>query len=241
MAIAILGKRTYQSGEPGDRLRPSFGHGRYWHLVMLRDRIQETIELKEFVGGEVFIDFGCGSAPYRPLFVNEFSKYVGVDLEGNADSDLTLSHEVRIPVVDGYADCVLSIQVVEHVESPQNYLREAARVLARDGSLVLSTHGFWKYHPDMNDYWRWTKDGLVKKLERAGFEVVHMAGVFGLLGSSLQLLYDGLTKSLPSFFHKIVIVSIQAVIGLVERGKERLLRNDASVYVVLARKVVKAT
>jgi ubiquinone/menaquinone biosynthesis C-methylase UbiE len=45
----------------------------------------------------------------------------------------------RLPHEDGFFDCVISGNVVEHVESPLELLREAARVTRPGGHLVLST------------------------------------------------------------------------------------------------------
>ena len=203
---------------------------------MLRDRLKELIASEELSPGKLIVDFGCGNMPYRSLFQDKFGEYLGADLQGNAQADLIIDADGRISVENESVDCVLSTQVLEHAEDPASYLNEAARVLVPDGSLILSTHGIWKYHPAPSDYWRWTKDGLVMQIERAGFQVLHVAGVFGLLASSLQLLQDGLMPSLPKWSRRLAIMFIQPLIGLVERGKTRQVRNDASVYVVLARK-----
>ena len=42
----------------------------------------------------------------------------------------------ELPPVDETVDCVLSTQVLEHVEDPKLYLAEAYRVLLAEGSLV---------------------------------------------------------------------------------------------------------
>jgi len=71
-------------------------------------------------------------------------------------------------------DIVISSQVLEHVESPADYLAEAHRLLRTGGTLLLSTHGTFQDHPCPGDYWRWTGMGLRKVLSEAGFEVVKL-------------------------------------------------------------------
>ena len=68
-------------------------------------------------------------------------------------------------------DCVLSTQVLEHVEDPQGYLEECHRVLTPGGHLVLTTHGLFEDHACPYDYWRWTADGLKRLVGGVGLEV----------------------------------------------------------------------
>ncbi len=58
----------------------------------------------------------------------------------------------------------------------------------------------------------------------------------GLLASALQLLQDGVARSLPRWCRSVPSVVLQPLIGLVERGRAQKVRADASVYVVLAKK-----
>ncbi|MBE3571232.1 MAG: class I SAM-dependent methyltransferase [Bacillales bacterium] len=133
-------------------------------LTSLRNVLQRIISHPDFTFDSL-LDFGCGNKPYKPLFQNKCHTYVGVDIEGNPDADLIIENG-RLPVENDSFDCVLSTQVLEYVEDPVLYLNEACRVLKSDGTLILSTHGLWQYHPDPTDYWRWTIDGLKKLLRK---------------------------------------------------------------------------
>jgi len=54
-------------------------------------------------------------------------------------------------------------------------------VLKPGGSLLLSTHGSWFYHPHPGDYRRWTRKGLRREVETRGFRLVEMRSVVGPL------------------------------------------------------------
>jgi SAM-dependent methyltransferase len=115
------------------------------------------------------LDFGCGGSPYRGLFSDAL--YLRADLPGRSGID----HEIRdggVPsLASGAVESVLSSQVLEHVPSPEKYLRECHRVLVPGGRLILSTHGFFEEHACPTDYYRWTGDGLRLLLENNGFAV----------------------------------------------------------------------
>ncbi|MDQ5838158.1 MAG: class I SAM-dependent methyltransferase [Acidobacteriota bacterium] len=224
------------SCERGDRVRPKRHSRNYQHLLLLSEKMRRVVASPLLSAGERLLDFGCGNKPYRELFSAKFTEHVGADIEGNEDAEVVIGADGRLPVADREFDCVLSSQVLEHVGDAQLYLRESFRVLRPGGSLVLSTHGVWPYHPDPTDFWRWTKDGLVREISRAGFEVQLVQGVFGLESSALQLWQDATYGRLPRPLQTLYTWFFQTLIGLIERRHPDKLSDDASVYVVLARK-----
>ena len=53
------------------------------------------------------------------------------------------------------------------------------------------------YHPDPDDYWRWTCAGLKHAVGQAGFEIVRFEGIMGLAATGLQLVQDAVYWELP--------------------------------------------
>jgi SAM-dependent methyltransferase len=175
--------------------------------------------------------------PYRPVLEPHVERYIGADLPRNVQADVHLDEFGRVALSDESVDIVLSSQVLEHVPSPQGYLAEANRLLKPGGKLLLSTHGYWKYHPDPTDFWRWTRDGLVKEIEAAGFEVDAVRGVMGLGATGLQLFQDGATGRIPRHLRPIFFYLLNRFMAVVDWLTSEESRNiDACVFVVRASK-----
>lgn len=221
-----------------DRLNPTIFHTRYVHLSQLRDatmqKIQElTAENKELL----LVDFGCGDMPYRSVIEPLVGKYLGVDLEMNPKAEHHIGFDSKTTLPDNYADIILSNQVLEHVDTPSGYLQEAYRILKPGGSIILTTHGYWFYHPTPNDYWRWTSAGLRKTVEAEGFRITSFFGIMGLAASGIQLFQDALCSKMPKFLIPPFALVMQALISLFNRINSQAQRDrDASLYVVHAQK-----
>lgn len=217
------------------RLYPPRTSSRYYSLTRLRQTLERLAV--RLAPDATLVDLGCGSMPYRPLFAPRVARYIGVDLARNPQADLVMPPDGSVPLGDGAADVVLSSQVLEHVDAPAAYLAECRRILRPNGLLVLSTHGYWMYHPDPGDYWRWTGAGLVRQIAGAGLEVVQVEGIMGLGAAALQLLQDALSLRLRGPLRTAWGTLMQGFVA----GADRFYRPeqraaDASVYVVVARR-----
>jgi SAM-dependent methyltransferase len=231
---------TSRASRRGERLRPRRSSRVYYVLTQLRNeltRVADTYFRTTRTPKAVLVDFGCGNMPYRPVFEPLVDRYVGCDLPGNEMADLILPAPDSLPIEAGAADVVLSSQVLEHVVDVGRYLGECRRVLSDQGLLILSTHGVWQYHPDPNDFWRWTSQGLMRQVEQAGFKVERLTGVLGPGAAGLQLFQDAVYSRLPRIMRSCFAFGMQLLISVADRVLGASARNrDASVYVVVARK-----
>lgn len=159
------------SGDPLDcndyirsRLSPQPSDELYLHLAdlykgLIKHSSKENLKV---------LDYGCGGSPYRSLFPQ--STYHRADYINLDGLDYRIAEDASLPEVrDDTYDIVLSTQVLEHVRRPEDYLREARRVLKPGGKLVLTTHGVFYDHACPYDFRRWTADGLSLILDDAGF------------------------------------------------------------------------
>ncbi len=187
----------------------------------------------------LLVDFGCGDMPYRSVIEPMVGKYLGVDLEMNPRAEHHIDFDSKTTLPDNYADIILSNQVLEHVDTPSGYLKEALRILKPGGTIILTTHGYWFYHPTPNDYWRWTSAGLRKTVEAEGFKITSFHGIMGLAASGIQLFQDAICNKLPNFLKPPVAFVMQLWILLFDNWNSQPQRDrDASLYVVLAQKPI---
>jgi SAM-dependent methyltransferase len=201
-----------------------------YHNRRMRELIRALVSQSGIHGGAKVLDYGCADAPYRSELPEGVS-YVGTDIAGNTDADVTLARDGSIPIEDATIDLVLSTQVLEHVDDPALYLSECFRVLKPGGSLVLSTHGIIYYHPDPEDHWRWTRTGLTKILESAGFHIRSFRGVMGLVPAALQLIQDGTIAYLPAPLRRIYALLMQAAIAVSDRRYRQQSRVDSGLII----------
>jgi len=227
---------SYLLGVRSSRTAPKTSNRVYNHLTLLFSKMEEIVLSADLPSGESLLDYGCADKPYEELFRRKFDNHIGADLSGNEKASVTIKANGDLPCDDGSFDCVLSSQVLEHVLDPSQYLRESFRVLKAGGSLILSTHGIWPYHPDPTDFWRWTIDGLQREISLAGFEVIKVKSVFGLESVSLQLWQDATYERLPRFLQSTYTWIFQRAIQFIEGRQPDKLSNDASIYIILARK-----
>lgn len=136
-----------------DRVYPKRWNPYFYVLKLLTFKIEYFA--KEYItkiNNPVLLDMGCGNMPYRLILESVTSKYIGVDITDNQQADIHIAANGQVPLPDSCADIILSTQVLEHVISPQDYLNECYRLLKPGGFIILSTHGYWCYHPVPTDF-----------------------------------------------------------------------------------------
>lgn len=178
--------------------------------------------------------------PYKPIFTKFGLEYIGADLDAGAD--LVIDDAGQIPLPAGSVDAVLSSQVLEHVRDIASYCAEIRRLLADDGTLFLSTHGAWLYHPHPGDYRRWTRTGLVTDLEANGFVVDEIISIVGPLATTTLIRLTGFVfflRKLPVLGPVLgnILSALMNMRAFVEDAvtPESIRKNDACVYFVRAR------
>ena len=94
--------------------------------------------------GAVVADFGCGPEAMNLRRMGaRISKGIGIDLTADAaefGNVRVLPGNLceRVPLDDGSVDCVISLAVIEHVDSPALFLAQALRVLKPRGLLLMT-------------------------------------------------------------------------------------------------------
>ncbi len=150
------------------------------------------------------LDAGAGEAQYRGALEAAGHRYWAIDL-GAGEPDWSYSgidafaRVEDLPFPAGCFDGVMSLAVIEHTPYPQRAVREMSRALKPGGALIIVVPTVWEEHQVPNDFYRFTRYGIRRLLEAAGFQVEAVrpiGGYFWFMGrKSIDLL--GFFESFP--------------------------------------------
>lgn len=118
------------------------------------------------------IDWGAGTKPVKNYVAAKGSTtFFGIDKLGHVGADLVT--DISQPVnLEREFDMAFCMEVLEHVERPENLVQNIARHLKSGGELHLSVPFLYPRHHDTEDFWRFTDLGVKLLLERNGF-IIH--------------------------------------------------------------------
>lgn len=163
---------------------------RFRYRLVRESLFRSVLELRPIAAVNV-LDVGCGQKRYQVLF--EEANYIGIDIpdsnsEGNkADIYADAS---SMPFADNSFDCVICTEVIEHVNSPDNVLKEIHRVIKNGGFLIISAPFIWPMHEEPRDFYRFSKFGLHYLLEQNGLKIVEERKRGGFASVWVQMLGD---------------------------------------------------
>lgn len=158
-------------------------------------------EIKKYFAGKEnirFYDAGAGFGQYswfilknwekaavhavdlKTDYIASFSKYIGKENNFTAQqADLT-SYQPR-----GKFDLIIAIDILEHIEEDEQVLKNFRKVLAANGKLIISSpSNFDEAAKFTEEHVRpgYSKQEILDKLQRNGFEIVDFQYSYGKLG-----------------------------------------------------------
>jgi SAM-dependent methyltransferase len=148
--------------------------------------------------GDLGLDVGCGTGEVMALLAQAGAgAVVGTDLSPHAlahaaaragpggAGPLLAARAEQLPFPDGCADVVVSLEVIEHVDSDLAALHEYRRVLRKGGTLLVTVPAYeslWGEHDDWAGHRRRYGAGqLGRTVGRAGFDVTRTSYYFSFL------------------------------------------------------------
>lgn len=147
---------TFDADEPlpltGERTAPDIPDERYWfvrHVVAYRFT-------EPLVRDARILDAGCGEGYGAAMLAEQARSVAACDLEAPVLARAQrrypiagiVGNLVAMPFGSGAFDAVVSMQTIEHLHSPVDFLAECARVLSPAGRLIVSTPNRLTFSPD---------------------------------------------------------------------------------------------
>jgi len=151
-------------------------------------------QLKQYAERHIkglLIDIGCGDDQYKEMLAPYVRRHVGFDHLGtNHDKSKAdfFASAYHIPVADNTFDSAICTAVLEHLEEPEEAVRECHRALKSGAVAIYSIPFIWHVHEDPRDFYRFTKYGIKYIFEKAGFEVIEVKALSGFWVTFGQLL-----------------------------------------------------
>jgi SAM-dependent methyltransferase len=160
---------------------------------LTRAGLAQLIATHVFLTGDV-LDLGGGpAASYRRFLPGSGYRVTSVDISEHESPDVLVDLEdTPLPFAKNSFDTIIAFNLLEHIYNHEHVLKEAARVLRRDGTFYLWVPFLIGYHPDPADYFRYTHTCLERKLQAAGFRNLEVSSVGGRFTAAANLALPGI-------------------------------------------------
>lgn len=148
---------------------------------------------------------GCGDAGERSYLHSRGFQTIAFDIRSTGAVDFRAdAHSVPIP--DESCHMVISMQVLEHLHSPWQAVREMHRVL-RPGGWCLGSVAFLK--PFHASYFHMSHRGVTELLRQAGLQVDTLFGAqsvtYSLHGSMIPIAGRRLRRTVLGFVDRLIL------------------------------------
>jgi ubiquinone/menaquinone biosynthesis C-methylase UbiE len=166
----------------------------HWWYEARRALIGELLAHRVPVGS-VAVDVGCGTGEVMAVLAEAGARtVVGTDLSpralgyassGRGRGSLVASRAERLPFPAACVDVLVSLEVIEHLDSDLAALVEYRRVLRPGGTLLVTVPAYeslWSDHDEWAGHRRRYGAGQLRRtVERAGFDVDRTSYYFSFL------------------------------------------------------------
>lgn len=118
---------------------------------LLKEHKIRYLFVKKFVKDKIVLDIACGNGYGSSILANSGVKFVyGIDNSKKAvdyaskhynqkNINFALGNAEKIKLNNKSADVIVSLETIEHLKFPNQFLKETKRILKSNGILILST------------------------------------------------------------------------------------------------------
>lgn len=121
----------------------------------------------------VLCDVGAGPLHFKDLFLS-FSAYIGVDFWPFEHVSVVTDITKTLPIKSGTIDVVILSNVLEHISTPHELIKECSRILKSGGKIIGTVPFLINVHQAPYDFLRYTHFMLQALLVEADFVDAHV-------------------------------------------------------------------
>jgi SAM-dependent methyltransferase len=199
-----------------------------------------TLSVLKYVKGDL-LDVGCGEKPYFEILKPHVNDYVGLDMPNTLhakDKINIYGNACYLPFKDSSFNTVVSFQVMEHVNEPNQTVAGIYRVLKKGGYAVLTTPFMWGLHEKPRDFYRYTKYGLKYLFEKNGFEIVELranSGYWIMAGLRFNYYLARFGRGYLKYLLSPIYFGVQVLSNVLDKIDN--VETDTVSYTLVAKKI----
>jgi SAM-dependent methyltransferase len=181
----------------------------------------------------VILDFGAGHGDFNQILNKR--TVISLDVFPYDEIDLVCDMQMVIPFKKSSFDAIVLMNVLEHVQQPEDLVKVLAGLLRPGGSLIVTVPFLLKLHQLPYDFYRYSHEQLDNIGRSAGIEITRLEGYYDPVSMMKESILNVRLNSLPRLpfiprkFGRLIVefaTWISSVLGLLI-GKGHVANPDA--------------
>jgi len=190
------------------------------------------------------LDLGCGKVPLYAAYREFVTDNICVDWVNTLHKNEYLDYEFdltkELPFNDNEFDTIILSDVLEHIPVPEQLWKEMARILSRNGKIIMNVPFYYWIHEKPHDYYRYTEFALRRFVEISGLRLIKLESI----GGAPEVMADIFAKNilrLPKLGRSLALVAQWFMLGFIrtkfgKRVSEATSSSGPLAYCLIAEK-----
>ena len=173
--------------------------------------------LRQHAKGKL-LDLGCGKVPLYAAYREFVTENICVDWGNTIHKNEYLDYELdlikNLPFRDNEFDTIILSDVLEHIPVPEQLWKEMARILSRNGKIIMNVPFYYWLHEQPHDYYRYTEFALRRFVETSGLRLIQLESI----GGAPEVMSDIFAKNilrLPKLGRSLALVAQRLTLSFI--------------------------